>query len=99
MLEAVRGSGIRGDIAVDDISISPHSCEGETEEGGRLPWHCSFEEEDLCGQTNMEDDDFDWTRTNRNTPTANTGPDSASDGEYFVFIEASSPRREGDRAL
>jgi gliding motility-associated-like protein len=31
---------------------------------------------------------FDWIRTNSPTPTPNTGPDVAQDGDYFIYIEA-----------
>jgi hypothetical protein len=37
---------------------------------------------------NGVDDDFDWSRTNNSTPTANTGPNAAQDGSYYIFTEA-----------
>jgi PKD repeat protein len=36
-------------------------------------------------------DDFNWTRTNKATPSSGTGPQSASEGSYYLFMEASSP--------
>ena len=33
-------------------------------------------------------DDFDWTRQMGATPTPNTGPASASQGDYYMFAEA-----------
>lgn len=37
---------------------------------------------------NGVDDDFDWSRTNDSTPTANIGPNAAQDGSYYIFTEA-----------
>ena len=46
-------------------------------------------------------DDFDWTRQTGPTPSTsyNTGPSSASEGNYYMFIETSTPRVEGDYAM
>ncbi len=32
--------------------------------------------------------DFDWTRTSGETPTANTGPATAIDGDFYLYTEA-----------
>ena len=37
-----------------------------------------------------ENDDFDWSVGNGTTPTGGTGPNSASDGTDYLFIETSS---------
>ncbi|XP_078393306.1 MAM domain-containing glycosylphosphatidylinositol anchor protein 1-like, partial [Cetorhinus maximus] len=66
---------------------------------------CGFEDDQLCGFTQDTRDDFDWTRENnvtqnpKNTP--NTGPQFDNSGKrtgYYMFIEASTPRRHGDKA-
>lgn len=36
-------------------------------------------------------DDIDWSRDNNGTPSNNTGPSSAADGNYYMYMEASSP--------
>ncbi|OJJ21682.1 hypothetical protein BKI52_14340 [marine bacterium AO1-C] len=36
-------------------------------------------------------DDLNWTRDNNGTPSNNTGPSSAADGSYYMYIEASNP--------
>ncbi|ADR22497.1 hypothetical protein MATR_36570 [Marivirga tractuosa] len=36
-------------------------------------------------------DDFDWTINSGGTASSNTGPASAFDGNYYFYIEASSP--------
>ncbi|SNS42142.1 choice-of-anchor D domain-containing protein, partial [Dokdonia pacifica] len=40
--------------------------------------------------TQNTDDDGDWTRDNNGTPSNNTGPDDASDGNFYLFTEAST---------
>jgi hypothetical protein len=44
-------------------------------------------------------DKFDWSRRSRGTPSWNTGPDRASDGKYYLFIETSWPRKTNDNAI
>jgi bacillolysin len=36
------------------------------------------------------DDDLNWTRNANDTPSSSTGPSSASDGTYYMYIESSS---------
>ncbi|XP_069744009.1 MAM domain-containing glycosylphosphatidylinositol anchor protein 1-like isoform X2 [Narcine bancroftii] len=66
---------------------------------------CGFEDVGLCGFTQDASDDFDWSRENNVTQdprkTPNTGPHTDRSGSqtgYYMFIEASTPRRPGDRA-
>ncbi|KAJ8274872.1 hypothetical protein COCON_G00094970 [Conger conger] len=88
-----------GDSAVRMIKystpINPHLRE----------FHCSFEEEPICMFTQEKTDDFDWTRhsaATRDTKyTPNTGPSSDRSGSkqgYYMYIETSRPRVEGDQA-
>ncbi|WP_462253284.1 S8 family serine peptidase [Ekhidna sp.] len=54
-----------------------------------------------AGWTQAGGDDGDWYRTNTNTPSNNTGPTSAVEGSYFLFLEAStnnSPGQIGNNA-
>jgi len=62
-------------------------------------WSCSFEEMDNCLVEDDREADFTWRVSNKATPSRHTGPDSAYSGQYYTFIEASSPRRYGDRAV
>jgi M6 family metalloprotease-like protein len=50
-------------------------------------------EEGWGGWANRTDDDFDWTRRDQATLSSGTGPDSASEGSYYIYTEAtgSSP--------
>ncbi|MCD4694631.1 MAG: hypothetical protein K8S16_00210 [Bacteroidales bacterium] len=51
-----------------------------------FPYTESFEI-DLGNWHNVSGDDFDWTRINTTTPTSYTGPNSAYNGNYYLFIE------------
>ena len=67
-------------------------------DAGRLPFSCDFES-GLCDFVQDSEDNFDWKRTRQATPTSDTGPNSANKGSYYIFTEASSPRREKDQAM
>ena len=45
------------------------------------------------------DDNFDWTRNTGPTPTGGTGPDQAAQGQWYIYIETSSPQSQGDAAV
>jgi len=63
---------------------------------------CSFESSSkpYCGLwQDARGDKFDWSRKSGRTPSSNTGPDKASDGSYYLFIEASYPRKNKDNAI
>jgi hypothetical protein len=63
---------------------------------------CGFESSSkpYCGiWSDASGDKFDWTRQSGKTPSSSTGPSSASKGSYYLFIEASSPRKNGDKAV
>ncbi|XP_072266113.1 MAM domain-containing glycosylphosphatidylinositol anchor protein 1 isoform X5 [Pyxicephalus adspersus] len=66
---------------------------------------CNFNDEKLCGFVQDKDDTFDWIRQSWKTQnvkrTRNTGPERDNSGTqegFYMFIEASKPRRAGDRA-
>ncbi|XP_077991418.1 MAM and LDL-receptor class A domain-containing protein 1-like [Glandiceps talaboti] len=61
---------------------------------------CNFET-DICGFTQNDNDNFNWTRTSNQTPSAGTGPaeDHTKDGEYFMYIEASEARKQQEARL
>lgn len=41
--------------------------------------------------TNLEGDSLDWSLKSGSTNTTNTGPTAASEGNYYMYIESSSP--------
>ena len=67
-------------------------------------WHCDFDNPDgsstWCRMFNeLASDDFDWTMQRGGTPSEETGPDQSYNGNYYIYIEASSPRRPNDKAV
>ncbi|XP_066995484.2 MAM and LDL-receptor class A domain-containing protein 1 [Anabrus simplex] len=84
----------RGYVAIDNVALKA---------GGECKGHCTFEG-GLCGWTNDEDDDFDWS-LGRGSHNPSTGP--ATDRTSFkhggmeggyAYIDSSYPRRPGDVA-
>ncbi|KAL0969623.1 hypothetical protein UPYG_G00229960 [Umbra pygmaea] len=68
-------------------------------------FQCGFEDEALCMFSQDKTDNFDWTRhsaATRNTKyTPNTGPSSDRSGSkqgFYMYIETSRPRLNGDKA-
>ncbi|XP_042244412.1 MAM domain-containing glycosylphosphatidylinositol anchor protein 2 [Thunnus maccoyii] len=68
-------------------------------------FQCGFEDEALCLFSQDKTEEFDWTRhsaATRDTKyTPNTGPSSDHTGSkqgFYMYIETSRPRLEGDKA-
>lgn len=93
----------KGYVAIDDFSYGFLGDEGTT--AGMCHGHCTFEG-GLCGWTNLADeDDFDWSQ-GRGSDSLYTGPSRdfySFRREFprggFLYIDASYPRRPGDKAL
>ncbi|XP_071176186.1 MAM and LDL-receptor class A domain-containing protein 1-like isoform X5 [Mytilus edulis] len=71
---------------VQDVSSYSYSCGFETDGAP-----CIFKD--------TTNDEFDWTRRTKSTPSPWTGPRGAATGDYYMYIEASSPRVNGDTAV
>ena len=56
-------------------------------------------ENTLGGWTQSVSDDINWTVDNNGTPSNNTGPSSAIQGDYYVYVEASTPNFPSRRAI
>ncbi|XP_030849653.1 MAM and LDL-receptor class A domain-containing protein 2 [Strongylocentrotus purpuratus] len=63
----VVGNGVRGDIALDDVTFSSGQCPPSTS--------CDFEHGDLCGFQQDVTDDGDWTLATGASTTLVYGPD------------------------
>ncbi|MEO9484265.1 MAG: S8 family serine peptidase [Ekhidna sp.] len=58
-----------------------------------LPYAEGFETND--GWTQASGDDGNWVRDSGGTPSSNTGPGSAAEGSFYMFLEASSNSSPG----
>ena len=55
-----------------------------------LPYNFSFEQDDGTWWQSSNDD-IDWTRHSGATPSSGTGPSSAQQGSYYMYVEGSYP--------
>jgi len=65
-------------------------------------WICNFELIDgsstLCDTQTDLATNFDWLLWSKKTPSNETGPSNAFNGAYYIYMEASSPRVQGEIA-
>ncbi|WOD45088.1 immunoglobulin-like domain-containing protein [Hwangdonia lutea] len=78
-----------------NVSEIPNGCTGGI---ASFPYAESFENT-LGAWTQSTADDINWTIDANGTPSNNTGPASAFQGNYYVFVEASSPNYPSKRAI
>eukprot|EP00966_Prymnesium_polylepis_P333016 7388484-Prymnesium_polylepis.1 len=108
VFEGVRGTGWKGDIAMDDIAVSCLAFPPSPPFAPPLPpmppmppsiphivTH-SFESPDLRAGWTTGVNSNSWLRQSGSTPSPDTGPSSAHEGEWYMFTESSSPRQMGD---
>ncbi len=86
----VTGSGFASDIAIDDFSIQDFVIVPSCTLVNTFPYTESFENT-LGLWTQSINDDIDWTNKTGATSSTNTGPTTANNGSYYMYIEASSP--------
>jgi chitodextrinase len=85
------GGTWQADVAVDDISLSES---GSTGGNGCVsgissyPYSESFENT-IGAWSQSSSDDLDWTVDANGTPSSGTGPSSAAQGSYYIYVEAS----------
>ncbi|XP_067933319.1 MAM and LDL-receptor class A domain-containing protein 1-like [Watersipora subatra] len=95
VIEGVRGASYAGDIAIDDFSLSPGSCKPANADA------CGFESPNLCGWTQMKNDNFDWSLQSGLTSSSNTGPSkdhSTQTGKGFYLYTETSKTNNGWKA-
>ncbi|OJJ21428.1 hypothetical protein BKI52_12825 [marine bacterium AO1-C] len=63
-----------------------------------FPYTESFES-GLGAWTQASSDDFNWSIGSNTTPSDNTGPNSATNGTFYLFTEASSPNNPSKKAI
>jgi hypothetical protein len=77
------------------VSEIPNGCSGGI---AAFPYNEGFENT-LGDWTQSAADDIDWTVDANGTPSSNTGPSSAIEGTYYIYVEASSPNYPSRRAI
>ncbi|KAL9985794.1 hypothetical protein ACROYT_G008239 [Oculina patagonica] len=113
IFEGIRGSSYTGDAAIDNVKLEEIGGGGGGGGGGcgstvsppataappPAVVSCNFDN-DVCGFVQDSNDKFDWTRNKGGTGSYQTGPsaDHTTGNGYYMYIETSSPRRQGDNA-
>ncbi|XP_046846325.1 uncharacterized protein LOC124440043 [Xenia sp. Carnegie-2017] len=107
--EGVRGLSFQGDIAIDAISFKPGRCSSKTSTPTTHSTqfftkplvqtaNCNFDSGNICNFNNGAGE-FNWTINTGPTSSYGTGPSNDTSGSgYYLYIETSSPRRNGDKA-
>ncbi|MEM6722015.1 MAG: immunoglobulin-like domain-containing protein [Bacteroidota bacterium] len=86
----VTGSTWRADIAIDNVRVLDEIIieEGCANGINTFPYAESYENT-LGDWTQSAQDDIDWTIDRAGTPSNGTGPSSAVEGSFYIFVEAS----------
>nr|WP_321234048.1 immunoglobulin-like domain-containing protein [uncultured Psychroserpens sp.] len=86
----ITGSTWQADIAIDDISLIDDEVVVNGCSGGitSFPYSEGFENT-LGAWTQSTADDLDWSIRSGTTPSSGTGPSSAFQGSFYVYVEAS----------
>lgn len=87
LLSSCSGSNPDPDPDPDPDPVDPYTCSTTLNPTG--DWANQFESG--VGMIQRKDDDLDWTRKTGSTASPNTGPSGASQGNYYLYVEASSP--------
>ncbi|XP_022786238.1 uncharacterized protein LOC111326491 isoform X2 [Stylophora pistillata] len=78
--------------------VPPSTIPPQNQSSVSLLW-CSFDKGLCSGWSQSSSDDFDWTLGSGSTPSSSTGPSSGHGGSgNYMYIEASSPRKPGEKA-
>lgn len=86
--DATTGANFASDMAVDNIRIgapAPVNCNAVVDS---FPYNEGFES-NFGDWNNVGNDDIDWSRNSNGTPSNNTGPSSAFEGNVYIYVEAS----------
>ncbi|MCA1762578.1 MAG: hypothetical protein LC664_06265, partial [Flavobacteriales bacterium] len=90
---ATTTTSFTGDIAIDNFSVEEFveepvlNCDATL---SNFPYLLNFEN-GLQNWNQNQEDDFDWTVGSGPTPTFQTGPEAASAGSSYLYIETSAP--------
>lgn len=80
------GVGSPYSASITFTTTEPQACAGISS----FPYREGFES-GLGAWTQATSDNIDWTRQSGGTPSSDTGPSSANEGDYYIYVEASDP--------
>lgn len=98
----VKAKDAAGNISAASNAVNVTTTGGST--GGctgaisSFPYSEGFENT-LGAWTQDSSDDFDWIVNSNGTPSSSTGPTSATQGTYYVYVEASSPNYSNKKTI
>jgi len=82
----------------DDSNADIGPMDGDGTFSKTLPYSFSFENNlSEWWQSNL--DSINWSFCSGSTPSSNTGPSSAYDGSYYMYLEASNPNNPDKQAV
>jgi hypothetical protein len=84
---AENASSFSGNISVTTQQNTALSCSSTI---STFPYNENFES-NLGAWTQGSGDDLNWTRDASGTPSGSTGPSNATQGTFYMYVEASSP--------
>jgi hypothetical protein len=87
----VTGNTWQADISIDNVAVTNGGGSGGTGCAGEIssyPYGEGFENT-IGAWTQSNADDINWTVDANGTPSSNTGPSAATQGSYYIFVEAS----------
>jgi Zn-dependent metalloprotease len=88
-------SGASNTANATTTAVPSSSCTGQV---SSYPYNESFE--NTIGLWSQDTaDNFDWSLKSGSTPSSNTGPSSANEGSYYIYMESSSPNYSTKRAI
>lgn len=93
-LTASNASGSDTETKTAYITVNPAGGGGCSGGISDFPYTEGFEN-GFGDWTQGSGDDFDWTRRSGGTPSSSTGPGSAAQGSWYVYVESSSPNYPG----
>ncbi|CAH1790069.1 unnamed protein product [Owenia fusiformis] len=99
-MRVIGGSKITTTKPTKATTLMPTTTLSPTTAASMKEYQCTFER-DICDLRDDKGVEFTWARHRGDTQTESTGPSSDRHGQtdgYYMYIETSEPRKEGDRA-
>ncbi|WP_264560080.1 M4 family metallopeptidase [Flavobacterium sp. N2270] len=98
---SVRAKDAAGNVSGSSNTVNVTTTGSSTGCSGAIssfPYSEGFENT-IGAWTQDSADDFDWIVDANGTPSSNTGPSSAIQGTYYIYVEASSPNYSNKKTI